>query len=221
MKAEITTNAGAETSIGVGLEQGTEMKTEVKEEHAVDKVPTASDAAERKAGLEIKVLNSAVKKYCFIWGIPYNDLEDEYELATGPASIEKVSLVLANAPYITFSARGHLSSAHDVFLKRDMKGAVRPMTNVMPPGARGHTICLDVLLCRWNRSRHAGWKEVCDVKGKLKGKKANGSEMFEVLDQAFLYIKKPAVYIRIPRRRVLFHASVSRMGTHFCRKEAT
>lgn len=48
-----------------------------------------SDAAEPEAGSEIELLNSAMKKYCFIRDASFNDLEEDYELEIGSVLTEK------------------------------------------------------------------------------------------------------------------------------------
>lgn len=65
-----------------------------------------------------------------------------------------------------------------------------------------------------------GKEKVQDVKDDLKGENEKALEISGVEDQALSYIKRPEIHDRHPRRRDLFHTSISKVGIHLWRKEA-
>lgn len=96
-----------------------------------------------------------------------------------------------------------------------MEDVLRLMSNVIVPGAHGHMFCSDLTFCHKDESFRAAKEEIEDVEGDLAGEKEKVSEIFEVRDQALLYIKRLEVYNLDSRPRDLFHASVSEMGILF------
>lgn len=54
----------------------------MKEEDTVGRISTGSGPVESKAGPDVKVLRTAVNKYCFVGDILFISLQDEYELET-------------------------------------------------------------------------------------------------------------------------------------------
>lgn len=68
----------------------------------------------------------------------FNEPEDLHDLETDPALDQDVNMVLAGPPYHTRRARGQASSAHDVFCKKNIEGAVRHLKLVMVLEAHGH-----------------------------------------------------------------------------------
>lgn len=104
---------------------------------------TNSGARKEEAVLEVKILRSAIKMYCFIMHTLFNNLEDEYSLETGAALTKKGALVLASPLYSTHSAGSQSKPAHDVFSKRNMEKAVRLIENVRAFEAHEHIFFLD------------------------------------------------------------------------------
>lgn len=172
----------------------------MKKNNIVEKISTSSRAAKPGAGLEVEVLGSAVKKHCFIRDTFFSDLENEYEFEPGFVLKEKLNLDLASPPYNTRRARAQSGSAHGVFLKKDTETAVRLMGSVMAFRAHGHIVCSDLMFFHWHRSLRAAKKKGENVEEDLKGSKEKASEATEVEEQVHLYIERPGVYSREPRR---------------------
>lgn len=105
----------------------------MKERHTVHSTSTGS--AEAEIGPEVEVLNSAMKKQCFLQDTSFKDFENEYGLETGPVFTEKVNLVRVHPTNNIRSLQTQWSSAHSGFSNRDMEGAMRLLGRVMAPGA--------------------------------------------------------------------------------------
>lgn len=131
-------------------EKSDEVKEKVKKEDTVDTIPTGSGAAKPKIVPEVEEVKSAMKEYCLVWDALFSYLDDKYELGTGSFLSKKVNLVLADQPYTTRSVRIQLSSAHDVFSKRNKGDVVRLMGSVRASGTHGHLFCLHVHFYYWN-----------------------------------------------------------------------
>lgn len=134
------------------IENSDDVKREMKKEDIAHTVPTCSGATEREGEPKVKLLKFVMKKYCLIRDISFNNLEDEYELETVSVLTKNVNLVLANPLAAAHSGRGHPSCVHDVSPTKYVEDAVVLMLFVMAPGARGHTICSDLMFNHWNRS---------------------------------------------------------------------
>lgn len=61
----------------------------MKKKDIVQNILMGSGAAERKAGPEIQVAKSAMKRYCFMQSSLFSDFGDEYELDTAQFSLKK------------------------------------------------------------------------------------------------------------------------------------
>lgn len=95
------------------------------------------------------VVKLAMKECCSVWNAAFSELEDQYELQNGSALSGQISVLLADPPYSTRSARGHVTSAHNVFSRNSIEYAVSFMSSGMALGARGHTFCSDLTFCHW------------------------------------------------------------------------
>lgn len=91
------------------------------------------------------MLMSAVKSYCFIPDILFNDFEDEDEHENGVFLTDNVNLVLADPLFNTHSAPGYPTTTHSVFSTRSMKDATRLVSSVMAPGAQRVMICSNLM----------------------------------------------------------------------------
>lgn len=83
---------------------------------------------------------SAMKKYRFVLNTLFSDFEVQYKLENSFILTKEAYLVLASPRYTARSALGQSCSAHDVFSKSDMEDAVRLMSSVIAPVARGHIL---------------------------------------------------------------------------------
>lgn len=74
------------------------MKSEVQKQDTDDKAPSRSSSVEPKAEPEILVLNSAMRKDCFIRDSSFKNLEAQCKLASGSVLTGKGSPVLDDLP---------------------------------------------------------------------------------------------------------------------------
>lgn len=98
---------------------------------------------------------------------------------------------------------------------------VKLMSKAMALGAHGHIFCLDLMFQHLNRTLRAAKKNSEGEEGHLECVEEKVYEKFDVEDLAFLNKKCDEFHNREPRRRDLFHTSVSKMGIHFWMKSAT
>lgn len=138
----------------MGRESSEAVKRKVKKKNKFDAILTGSGAPKPEERLKLAVLKSALKNYCFIRDTSCNDLRDECMLYSGSLT-EKVGLALRYPPYSTCSAWKQLSSAHNVFSKRDMKDAVSLVDLELALGAHGLIFCSDLVSYHCNRSFRA------------------------------------------------------------------
>lgn len=61
----------------------------MKEKFTVSIVPAGVIAAAPDTGMDVELLKSMTKKYCFIRNTSLNDLKDQYELKTGSVFTEQ------------------------------------------------------------------------------------------------------------------------------------
>lgn len=132
---------------------------------------TGLGAAEPMAGPEKEVLESANEELLLYQDTLLNDLEDKYELETGPDLARKMNLDLADPAYKTRDSQDQSQSSLDVFSKRYVEDMVKLMCIVSALGAHGQMFCLNFLFHHWNRSRSAAKKEVETVEADLQKRK--------------------------------------------------
>lgn len=141
----------------------------MKKKDIVDTIFTGFSAVKLEGVPEVELLRSGMTKFCLIQDTFFDDLEDKYQLLTGSVLTENMSLVPAYLLCSTRSARIQPSSAHDVFLKRNIENVLKIMGDVMAPGAQGHIVCSDLPIHRCISSLRAAKEEAETVKGDLEG----------------------------------------------------
>lgn len=142
MRTERTEHMGTERTIMARTKKNKEMKIEntanlerkLKENAFVDTTATGFGAVEPKTESQVKVLKSAIRKYCLIRDSSFNDLKDDCILQTGSVLTENVNLVLASPPYNSRRAQGRSRPAYEVFLKSSAEDVVKLVASVITPG---------------------------------------------------------------------------------------
>lgn len=87
-----------------------------------------------------------MREYCVVCDSPFFKLEDLYELEMGCASPARVSILLADTPYYTPSARGTNRSAHDVLSKNYIEDALSFTRSLTARAAQDHIFCSAIKL---------------------------------------------------------------------------
>lgn len=133
--------------------------------------PAYSGALQPEPEPFFHVLEVAMREYCFLKDTSINELKGLRELKTGSSLHQNLNFVLADLLYITRSARGQSSYAHDVFCKEEIENAVRFMSIVMVPRVHDHFFSSDLTFFQWDKSLRCQMEMVEYVKADPEGLK--------------------------------------------------
>lgn len=188
----------------------------VKTEDVVLAVPTVTgEGVESSVSADTTILQEALKTYCNIYDVRFQDLPETMELS-GISLFERVEFVLTDPPYNIRRERGRSNSDYDVFTLQDMNELVGLFSEVMELGAHGHLFCADVQFKDW-LDVLSSQKETVEYQD-LDGNTVEREEgMFGMEQKSLVYVRHKRNYQQHPSKNSLYHVSMTEHALHFWR----